>query len=73
MHDKMAVSGEVYHRDFRGLAAKDILYHLTVDAVFEWKKGSLFAADRFKYHSSCNYINQGVTYKKAIVCWTGME
>jgi hypothetical protein len=50
----------------------EFLDYLTIQEVFPWVKGSLFAADRRRFHSSDNFFANGLTYKRAIVAWTAM-
>lgn len=45
---------------------------LTVDKIFPWKRGSLFAADRYKFHTSDNFLANGVKNKRAIIAWTSL-
>jgi hypothetical protein len=46
------------------------LRYLTPEAVFPWKKGSLFAADRRKFHTSDDFPAHGIQCKRAIVIWS---
>jgi hypothetical protein len=63
---------EEYELDFSPITHPDNLSYLTVETKFKWKRGSCFAADRFKYHCSSNYLNQGIKNKKAIILWTSL-
>ena len=65
-----AVDKETYERDFAPFTSDWIMHYLTVESVFEWKRGSCFAADRYKYHASDNYFNHGLQGKDAIIIWT---
>jgi hypothetical protein len=64
------ISPEVYEKDFAPIADYDIFRYLTVETTFQWKRGSCFAADRFKYHCIDNYFNHDIKGKKAIIMWT---
>ena len=43
---------------------------LTIEDIFKWKKGSMFAAARFKFHTSDNFLANGITSKRALIAWT---
>ena len=43
---------------------------LTPEAVFPWRKGDLFAADRRSFHVSDNFPAHGVKCKRAIIIWS---
>ena len=45
---------------------------LTIDKIFKWKKGAIFAAPRFRFHTSDNFLANGLTNKRAIVAWTSI-
>lgn len=47
--------------------------YLTVEEIFPWSKGTLFASDRSKFHTSDNYHQQGLTKKRALIFWTGYQ
>lgn len=72
-NDTYAIDYDTYMRDFYPLTDYEVFKYLTIDSVFKWEKGSCFAADRFRYHCSDNYLNHGVTSKKAIIIWTSIE
>jgi hypothetical protein len=46
------------------------LRYLDVEDIFPWRKGSLFAASRRKFHTSDNFPAKGVKCKRAIVIWS---
>jgi hypothetical protein len=46
------------------------LRYLTVETVFKWRKGWLFAMDRKRFHVSDNYPKNGLAQKRGIVCWS---
>lgn len=45
---------------------------LSIEDIFEWKKGSLFAASRFKFHTSDNFLVNNVKNKRALIAWTSL-
>lgn len=45
---------------------------LTIEDIFKWEKGSLFAASRYKFHTSDNFLANGVESKRAIIAWTSL-
>jgi hypothetical protein len=46
---------------------------LSIEAVFPWQRGHLFAADRWKFHTSDDYQANGVARKRALVAWTNTK
>ena len=50
--------------------SEDLIRRLTVQDTFLWKKGSLNAADRKRFHCSSNFTKNGVVNKKAIIAWS---
>lgn len=50
----------------------DYFRWLTIENIFKWKKGSCFAASRYKFHTSDNFLANGVTNKRAIIAWTSL-
>jgi len=48
---------------------KDLMY-LTLHDTFAWKKGSVFAFDRRRFHCGDNFVKKGLAMKKAIIIWT---
>jgi hypothetical protein len=45
---------------------------LSIEDIFKWRKGSLFAASRYKFHTSDNFLANGVSNKRAIIAWTSL-
>lgn len=68
-----SIGQELYERDFAPFTHYDMFKYLTIESVFQWKRGSLNAADRYRFHCSDNYFNRGLERKKAIVAWTSTE
>jgi len=66
-----AVDKKTWEKDFAPFTDFDLLHYLTVETTFKWKRGSCFAADRYKFHCSDNFINYGLEGKRAIIIWTG--
>ena len=44
--------------------------YLSIEEIFLWKKGSLSATSRGKFHCSDYFLDNGITEKRAIVMWT---
>lgn len=44
--------------------------YLTVEEIFSWQKGSLFAMDRKKFHVSDDFRVRGLACKRAVVAWS---
>jgi hypothetical protein len=42
----------------------------SLDQVFKWRRGSLLAFDRRRWHASDNFLANGITKKSAIVSFT---
>jgi hypothetical protein len=51
---------------------EDISYmkYMSIETIFPWKKGSLLAASRYKFHTSDDFPTHGVPMKRAIIMWT---
>lgn len=65
-----SISKEMWESEFAPLTDYNLFLYLTVESAFQWRRGSLFAADRFRFHCSDNYYNRGITSKRAIIAWT---
>jgi hypothetical protein len=72
-NDNYCIDLETYEKDFSPITGYEVFKYLTVESTFEWKRGSCFAADRYRYHCSDNYYNHGIKSKKAIIMWTSVE
>lgn len=70
-YDYATVDDETYDKYFTHIP-RDLLQWLTVDQIFKWKKGAMFAAPRFRFHTSDNFLANGLTRKQAIVAWTSI-
>lgn len=68
-----SIDREDFEKDFAPLTDYELMRYLTVEITFPWKRGSCFAADRYKYHCSDNYYNHGIRSKRAIIVWTSVE
>jgi hypothetical protein len=71
-YEKLTIDDETYQKYFTH-TSKGCFNLLTIEDVFKWKKGALFAADRFKFHCSDNFLANGVKSKRAIVAWTTLR
>jgi hypothetical protein len=58
------------HKKYLSAEFKPYMDYLSLDVIFPWKKGSLMAASRYKFHSSDNFPVNGLTNKRAIILWT---
>jgi hypothetical protein len=65
----LPVDEEFYQRYLTNTPRADYDY-LTIKDVFEWKRGSMFAAARANFHTSDNFPSWGVESKRAIIMWT---
>lgn len=63
------ITEEQIEKYFSHLPRTDLEY-LSIEDIFPWTKGSLFAASRSKFHTSDNYIKNGIPGKEGIIIWT---
>ncbi len=66
---KNGISDEIYDK-YLSAEYKPYMEYLSLDVIFPWKKGSLMAASRYKFHASDNFPANGLTNKRAIILWT---
>ena len=71
-YDPPRIDAETYRKYFSHIPAH-VFNWLTIEDIFKWKKGSMFAADRFKFHTSDNFIGNGVASKRALIAWTRLK
>jgi len=64
------IDAETKQKYFSHVPSNDPLDWLTIEDIFKWKKGAMFAADRFKFHTSDNFPANGVASKRALIAWT---
>jgi hypothetical protein len=48
------------------------LRYLTVESIFPWRRGDMFAAARAKFHTSDDFPRRGIHCKRAIVIWSSV-
>lgn len=65
----LLISDDEYNKYFSHIPY-DYFYYLTIEGIFKWKKGSLFAASRYKFHTSDNFKANNVKNKRALIAWT---
>lgn len=70
--DDYSIDRETFAKDFDPFTDYELMRYLTVETTYPWRKGSCFAADRYKYHCSDNYYNHGIRSKRAIIIWTSV-
>ena len=63
------IDDETAQKYFSHIDRKSLDY-LSIKEIFPWTKGSLFAADRRSFHTSDNFLANGLKYKRAILSWT---
>lgn len=68
-----SITHEQWQKDFAPFSDYELFRYLTVESEFKWRKGSMFAADRFRFHTSDNYLNHGLRNKRALILWTSQE
>lgn len=62
-----------FHQKYLQHEARENMRYFTLDLLFPWKKGSLMAAARYKFHGSDSFKHSGLESKKAIIIWTAMK
>lgn len=70
-YDHVTVDDETYNKYFTHVP-RGLLQWLTIDKIFKWQQGAMFAAPRFRFHTSDNFLANGLTRKQAIVAWTSI-
>lgn len=70
--DSYSIDKEKFAEDFDPFTDYELMRYLTVESTFKWKRGSCFAADRYRYHCSSNFFNKGIDGKRAIIVWTSV-
>jgi hypothetical protein len=63
------IDDELHQRYLTHVDRLDLRY-LDVEDIFPWRKGSLFAASRRKFHTSDDFPSRGLQVKRAIVIWS---
>jgi hypothetical protein len=63
------IDDELHQRYLTHVDRLDLRY-LDVEDIFPWRKGSLFAASRRKFHTSDDFPARGLRVKRAIVIWS---
>ena len=71
-YDYSTVDDETYNKYFTHIP-RGLFQWLTIDQIFKWKKGAMFAADRFKFHTSDNFLGNGLAGKRALIAWTRLK
>ena len=66
---KYHITEETRQKYFSHIPMGDFQW-FSIEKIFPWTKGSLFAASRKKFHTSDNFLANGLKYKRAIVSWT---
>lgn len=66
---KCVIDDETYQKYFTHIPRHFIDY-FSIESIFNWKKGDLWAASRYKFHTSSNYLNQNMTSKRGLIMWT---
>ena len=67
--EKHSIDRKTYERYFTQCSYDDFKW-FTMDTIFPWIKGSLFAASRWCFHTSDNFIANGIKNKRALIAWT---
>jgi SAM-dependent methyltransferase len=49
---------------------RDIIKRLSIEKIYNWKKGDLLVASRHALHASDNYLNNYILEKRALVGWS---
>lgn len=65
------IDKETYEKYFT-LESDHNMRFFSIDQVYKWKKAQCFAASRYKFHGSDNFLKKGLSFKQAIICWTAL-
>jgi len=65
------IDQETYEKYFT-LESPVSMRYFSIDQVYKWKKAQCFAASRYKFHGSDNFMKKGISYKQALVVWTAL-
>lgn len=63
------ITDDEYNKYFTHLD-RNYLKYLEIDDIYKWEKNTAYAASRFNFHCSDNYVQNGFSSKKALVMWT---
>lgn len=63
------IDDETYQKYFTH-EMREFMRYVSIETIFPWKKGSLLVASRYKFHTSDNFIANGITCKRGIIMWT---
>jgi hypothetical protein len=69
-HEPLDIIDEYTYNKYLSLEALESMRYFSIDSIYKWKKAKCFAASRYKFHASDNFINNGITMKRGIVVWT---
>lgn len=61
---------EYEYNKYLSLEAPESMRYFSIDSAFKWKKGRCFAASRYKFHGSDNFLQNGIPYKRGVIVWT---
>lgn len=61
---------EYEYSKYLSLEAPESMRYFSLDSAFKWKKGRCFAASRYKFHGSDNFLQNGIPYKRGVIVWT---
>ncbi len=65
-----SISDDIYEKYLKRAISREEARYLSIEEIFPWKKGSLSATSRGKFHCSDDFIGNGLKSKRAIVMWT---
>lgn len=71
-YDPCRIDSDTWQR-YLGHCDPNIRPWLSIEAIFPWQRGHLFATDRWKFHTSDDYQTNGVARKRALVAWTNTK
>lgn len=66
-----AIDDETYEKYFSH-EKRDLMRYFSIETIFPWKKGNMLVASRYKFHTSDNFLANGLTEKRAIIMWTAL-
>lgn len=63
------ISNEIYEKYLTN-QSKELVDYFSIDTIFPWRKGSILAMPRTKFHCSDNFIIKNMFEKRALIGWS---
>lgn len=69
-HEPIDKITEYEYDKYLSLEAMESMRYFSIDTAYKWKKARCFAASRYKFHGSDNFLQNGIPYKRGVIVWT---